>query len=268
VPGVYGPGPEAVAVADDKAAATALGPGFSLPFLRTDLTITLPQNFWVQAPRTAVELSGELRVAKERNQSFALNGAINTVRGYATYYGKKFELEEGHVIFTGSEDINPHLDITVTHAVAGYVISIHVGGTIREPAISFSSTPELSETDIISLLVIGKTSDRLTSSEQGALTNQLQQLAGGLAAARLEQAIGEQLGIDIIEITPGETLGTGTIGAGRYITQKLFVSIGQQFAGDGFRISIEYSITPRLKLELSSNDAEGTAVDILWRRDY
>jgi translocation and assembly module TamB len=193
---------------------------------------------------------------------------MDTVRGYASYYGKKFEIEEGHVIFTGSEDINPHLAITVTHTVADYVISIHLEGTIKEPVISFSSTPELSETDIISLLVIGKTTDRLTSSEQGALASQLQQLAGGLVAARLEEAIAEQLGIEIIEITPGETLGTGMISAGRYVTQKLFVSIGQQFAGDGFKISLEYSITPLLKLELSSGGTEGTAVDFLWRRDY
>jgi translocation and assembly module TamB len=268
VPGVYGPGPEAVAATDEKAASTALGAELSLAFLRVDIAIEVPQNFWVQAPRTAVELSGDLRVTKELNETFALNGSIDTVRGYASYYGKKFEIEEGHVIFTGSEDINPHLAITVTHTVADYVISIHLEGTIKEPVISFSSTPELSETDIISLLVIGKTTDRLTSSEQGALASQLQQLAGGLVAARLEEAIAEQLGIEIIEITPGETLGTGMISAGRYVTQKLFVSIGQQFAGDGFKISLEYSITPLLKLELSSGGTEGTAVDFLWRRDY
>jgi translocation and assembly module TamB len=216
-----------------------------------------------------VELKGELRVTKELGESFVLSGTIDTVRGYASYYGKRFEIEEGHVIFTGSEDMNPHLDITVTHTVADYVISIHVGGTLEEPEISFSSTPELPQTDIISLLVIGKTTDRLTSSEQGILTNQLQQIAGGVIAARLEKAIGERLGLDIIEITPGETLGAGTISAGRYLTQKLFVSIGRQFGEEaGFKIALEYSITPRLKLEVTSSDAEGTAVDFLWRRDY
>ena len=90
-----------------------------------------------------------------------------------------------------------------------------------------------------------------------------------MIATRLEQAIGERLGIDIIEITPGETLGTGAISAGRYITQKLFVSIGHQFGGEaGPKISLEYSVTPRLKLEVSSSDAGGSAVEFLWRRDY
>jgi translocation and assembly module TamB len=152
---------------------------------------------------------------KELNESLALSGTIDTVRGYASYYGKKFEIEEGHVIFTGSEDINPYLDITVTHTVADYVIRIHIGGMLEAPEISFSNTPELPQTDIISLLVIGKTTDCLTSSEQGVLTNQLQQIAGGVIAARLEKAIGERLGIDTIEITPGETLGTGATSAGR-----------------------------------------------------
>jgi translocation and assembly module TamB len=249
--------------------STTLGPELSWPFLRVDLAIEVPQNFWVQAPSTAVELSGEIRVSKELNQSFALSGAIDTVRGYASYYGKKFEIEEGHVRFTGSEEMNPRLDITITHTVADYVIRSHLGGTIKEPEISFSSTPELPQTDIISLLVVGKTTDRLTSAEQGALATQLQQLAGGVIAARLEQAIGERLGIDTIDITPGETLGTGAISAGRYLTQKLFVSIGRQFGDDGGpRISVEYSITPRLKLEVTSSDAEGSAVDFLWRCDY
>lgn len=111
--------------------------------------------------------------------------------------------------------------------------------------ISFSSTPELPETDILSLLVIGKTTDRLTSAEQGALSTQVQQIARGVIAAKLEQAIGEQLGSEIIEITPGETLGAGAISAGRYLPQKLFVSVGRR-----------------------CGDTEGTAVDFLWRRDY
>ena len=73
----------------------------------------------------------------------------------------------------------------------------------------------------------------------------------------------------LIEIIPGETLGTGAISAGRYITQKLFLFIGRQFGDEaGLKVALEYSITPRLKLEVSSSDAGGSAVEFLWRRDY
>jgi autotransporter translocation and assembly factor TamB len=122
------------------------------------------------------------------------------------------------------------------------------------------STPELPQTDILSLLVLGKTTDRLTSCEQSALSSQLQQFAGRVVAGQLEEAI---------EITPGETLGAGTVSVGRYVTQKLYISIGGRFGADGGpTVSVEYSITPRLKLEVTSSDTRGTAVDFLWRRDY
>jgi len=216
-----------------------------------------------------VELSGNPQVTKALDESFALSGSIDTVRGYTSYYGKRFEVEEGHVIFTGSEEINPQLDITVTHKVADYVIRIQPERTIKELTISFSSALELPQTNIISLLVIGKTTDRLTSSERNIFANQLQQLAGEVIAGRLEEAIAARLGVEIIEITPGETLGTGIPSAGCYLTQKLFVSSGQQFGEEaGPRIAREYGITPHLKLEVTSNDARGTAVDFLWRRDY
>jgi translocation and assembly module TamB len=237
--------------------------------LRVDLDVAISRNFWVQAPGTAVELSADVQVDKALGEPFVLSGSVTTVRGFARYYGKKFEVEAGQVTFTGSAEINPHLDVTVTHTVADYVIAIHLGGTIRQPEITFSSTPELPQTDILSLLVLGKTSDRLTGSEQSALSSQIQQFAGGVVAGRLEEAIGEGLGLDAIEITPGETLGSGTVSVGRYVSQKLYISIGGQFGADGGpAVSVEYSITPRLKLEVTSSDTRGTAVDFLWRRDY
>jgi translocation and assembly module TamB len=227
--------------------------------LRLDLNVAIDRNFWVQAPGTAVELSADLQVDEALGAPFVLSGSVTTVRGFARYYGRRFEVEE----------INPHLDVTVTHTVADYVIAIHLGGTIRQPEITFSSTPELAQTDILSLLVIGKTTDRLTSSEQNALSSQLQQFAGGVVAGRLQEAIGEGLGLGTIEITPGETLGAGTVSVGRYVSQTLYLSIGGQFGEDGGpTVSVEYSITARLKLEVTSSDTRGTAVDFLWRRDY
>lgn len=133
VAGVYGPGPEAVSSTDGGCMLAQFGSGLSLPFLRANLIIEVPQNFWVQAPGTAVELSGEIRVRKELNEAFTLNGTIDSVRGYARYYGRRFEIEEVQVIFTGSEEVNPHLNVSVTHAVPGYVVSIHLEGRLQEP---------------------------------------------------------------------------------------------------------------------------------------
>jgi autotransporter translocation and assembly factor TamB len=240
-----------------------------LPFLSADVRVTLPRNVWVQAPGTAVELSGDIKVTKEHAQPFVLSGSIATVRGFAGFYGKKFVLQEGQVTFTGSPDINPLLDVTVGHKVSDYVVTVRVEGKAKQPQIIFSSTPELPQADIISLLVLGKTTDRLTSSEQNALSSQAQQVAGSLVAGQLERALGGALGLDTVDVTAGDKLGSGSVSVGRYITQDIFMSYERDLGAEGAnKVGIEYSFSPRLKLKGSGSDTGESAVDFLWRKDY
>jgi autotransporter translocation and assembly factor TamB len=38
--------------------------------------------------------------------------------------------------------------------------------------------------------------------------------------------------------------------------------------GGGNRVSLEYSITPELKLKGSTSDNGASSIGLLWRRDY
>ena len=175
----------------------------SLPFVRADLQIDIPRNVWLQGPSTAIELSGNMRVTKDLRAPFILSGSIETVRGYASYYGKRFTVESGRVTFTGTPELNPMLDVTATQKVSEYLVSIHVTGRAQQPTLALSSTPELPQADILSLLVLGKTTDRLTKSERNSLGDTAQQLAGGVIAGELEKTLGKALGLDTIEIGSG-----------------------------------------------------------------
>jgi translocation and assembly module TamB len=268
VQGVYGPGPETVA-ANGARGNGPPRPVVPLPFLRANIHVNLPRNVWVHAPGTAIEAGGELDITKELGQPFVLSGSIATIRGFAGFYGKRFVVQQGEVTFTGTPEINPLLNVRVTHEVSDYVVTIQVEGRASKPEIVFSSTPELPQTDILSLLIVGKTSDRLTSSEQGAFSSQLQQFAGSFIAGRLEKVLGAPLGFDVVEVTPGEGLGVGGISVGRYVTQDIFLSFEREFKDEGGnKVNVEYSITPRLKLRGSSSDTGESSVDFLWRKDY
>jgi autotransporter translocation and assembly factor TamB len=119
------------------------------------------------------------------------------------------------------------------------------------------------------LLLIGKTTDRLTSSEQTAFSSQAQQVAGNLIAGQLEKTLGKELGLDTIEVTAGNQLGTGSVRVGRYVTQDIFLSYERDLSGkEGNTVGVEYSFNRRLKLKGSSSDQGETAIDLLWRTDY
>jgi autotransporter translocation and assembly factor TamB len=268
VKGVYGPGPGAVGNGEDGAPGT-LQIDVPLAFLRADLRVDIPRNAWIHGPGTAMEISGDLQLSKDLQQPFIVSGGMTMVRGFTTVYGKKFVMKEGQVTFTGSPEINPFVNITITHTVSSYLVTIHVDGRARQPQITFSSTPELDQSDILSLLIVGKTMEQLTSSEHASLSSQLGGAAGGLVAGRLQEAIGGALGLDTLTISPGDSSGAAGVSVGQYVTQDLYMSyeVGAG-KGAGNRVGVEYSINRHLKLKGSTSDKGDSAIDVLWRRDY
>jgi autotransporter translocation and assembly factor TamB len=271
VEGVYGSGPPK---ATTEAAASAASQKLSLSFLRANLQLELPRNVWVRGPGTAIELSGALTIAKELGESFVLSGTVETVRGFASFYSGRFTVERGRVSFTGSPEINPVLDVVVTRSVSDYVVSINISGRAKSPQLTLSSTPDLPQADIVTLLVVGKTSDRLTESERSGLSSRAQQIVGNVAAGELEQLLAKPFGLDTLDIQTGDRLGSGKVSVGRYITQDIFLSYEHQTGAErsgverGNRVGVEFSINRHLKVKGSSSDTGDSALDILWRIDY
>jgi autotransporter translocation and assembly factor TamB len=268
VAGVYGSGGDTVQTPEGTISSAAANQA-PLPFLRADVAVDIPRNAWVQGPGTAIEVNGQVNVKKDLNEPFLLSGTIATERGFASFYGKKFDLETGEITFTGSPEINPFLNVAATYEISDYLITIQVNERAREPRLTLSSEPELPQSDIVSLLLIGKTTDRLTNSEQKSFSDYTGQIAGGLLASQLEKTIGEPLGLDTIEIEAGDTLGTGSISVGRYVTQDLFLSYTREFgAEDSNTAGVEYNLNRSLKLKGESSDQGEAAFQFLWEHNY
>jgi len=266
VDGVYGPGPQK---ATTEAAASVEHQKPFLPFLRADVQLELPRNVSVRGPWTAVELSGALTVTKEVGEPFVLGGTVETVRGFASFYSGKFAVDQGRVTFTGTPEVNPVLDVTVTRAVSSYAVSIHVSGRAKSPQLRLSSIPDLTQADIVTLLVVGKTTDRLTASERTGLSSHAQQIVGNVAAGELEKLLAKPLGFDTLDIQTGDKLGSSKVSVGRYITQDIFLSYERQLGDEkGNKVGVEYSINRHLKVKGSSSNTGDSALDILWRIDY
>lgn len=266
VDGVYGSGPPKTRPREVTSTARQTP---SWAFLRTDVQLQLPRNVWVRGHGTAIELNGVLTVAKELGAPFVLRGTVETVRGFTSFYSGKFVLEQGRVTFTGSPGIDPALDVTVTRAVAGYVVAVNVIGRAKSPQLRLSSTPDLPQADIVTLLVVGKTTDHLTASERSGLSDRAQQIVGNVPASDLERLLARPLGLDTLDIQTGDKLGSGKVSVGRYVTQDIFLSYERRRGEEGGnKVGIEYSINHHLKVKGSSSDTGDSAVDVLWRIDY
>ena len=267
VSGVYNGDPE-----EDAAAGELEEPEPESPVVRglqTELSVRLPRNAWVVGPETAVEIQGTLLVNKGSNEPFVLGGSAQTVRGHVTYRGRKFDLERGRITFSGDDENRPILDVLARHEVSDYTIALRVEGDSSRPALTFSSSPELPEEDILSLLAFGKTIDRLSGSEKTALSSQGAAIAGNVISGILEKRLGDTLGLDTLEVEVGDELGTGSVRGGRYVTQDLFLSYERQLGEQsGNTVEVEYSLGPRVKLKGASDHKGQSSLDIFWRIEY
>jgi autotransporter translocation and assembly factor TamB len=91
----------------------------------------------------------------------------------------------------------------------------------------------------------------------------------GAVAGKAAAEVGEQLGLDSVEVEIGDDPSEARVGTGKYITQDIFLSYERQLGEEGGNtVGVEYSIKRNLKLKGSSSDTGKSAVELIWRKDY
>ena len=220
--------------------------------LRVDVDLAVERNTWVRSRDANVEVysDGPLRVSVV-GDALSLTGAINADRGEYTFLSKRFQIKRGSALFIGSPELNPTVQVTAEYVVkqptGNTNIRVLIGGTLEQPRISLESDaqPPLSQSDLLSYLAFGESSNSLlqfnqTSLSGGNLVNvasaRLAGVALGEALNQLEGDAARQLGVDVFNITPGDVpvnpgqsgfqqFITGTeLEVGRYVNPRTFMT--------------------------------------------
>lgn len=228
-------------------------------------------------PELDLALEGDLDVVKSPFGDLEVFGNINTVRGVANTLGRRFELEQGQIVFSGPPD-NPEFDVQLAYRVRredDILIRYSITGDAEEPKFSFSSEPEMELQDIISYTLFGRPFHALQSWEQGvsggaSASDQVADAALDLLLDRLQSLAADRLGVDVVEIETASQSGGGTrIKAGKFLSDRLFVALVQELGSDpNSQVIIEYLLRRNLELIITGSDDFRTGVDILWRLDY
>lgn len=233
------------------------------------IRIDIPNNAWIRRSDANIELRGWMAVTKRPSAEAALTGEIDTVRGWYTFQGKTFSIEEGRVTFTGN-DFNPLIDITAVYTVPDYVVRVKLGGTITKPTLTLESEPSLPQADILSVLLFGKPASELSRNESASLREQAIGVASSYVAGELAQSVANALGVDTLRFeTGGEGMQGASVALGKYVAPDVFVSIAHRFAKQGVQeIRIEYRVTPRWSIETSSDTLGDSGIDVFWKKRY
>ncbi len=131
--------------------------------LDLDLVVNMPNEIGIKNSKIEGDLTGRLTVKGPPNHSSIL-GSINVTKGSKIFFRDNvFDLQAGVVTFDDPSQINPGLYVTAASRVGDYDVNLILQGTSNRPELSLTSSPPLSEPDIISLLALGVPGQQLDS---------------------------------------------------------------------------------------------------------
>lgn len=241
------------------------------------LNIEIQRNTWIRSNDMRLEVRGDVDIVKT-GPYFELFGELRIVRGHYILYGKKLNIKESEVIFEGGEKLDPTLNFNAEYVYRGSdrekrYLDLMVTGKLSEPEISFKlDEAEITETDGISVLLFGATSDEMGYGEQNGLVGSIGSNAvASLITSQLSRTIGAQLNLDMIEVTATENWKSAAFVVGKYITNDIFVIYERGFGEEEGNeitpetITVEYELNDKLFLRLQSGNSITSGVDVILK---
>jgi autotransporter translocation and assembly factor TamB len=294
-----------------------LGPEFSNVFLDSlridDLELEMGSDVWLRSNEANIQLGGAARLSKRRNQ-YLVSGTLQALRGtYRLKLGpvtREFVVAQGTVHYFGTPDQDAALDIEAKHVVhpvptasqrstEDITVVAHITGSLLVPKVTLEAERrELSQTELISYLLFGKSSVDL-GGDQGGIADQraVVQSALALLSGEIEQTIvSGGVPVDYVEIRPGgggagaPLLGWqfavgGQLGAKTFLVVNAGFCEGRQVGvSNTLGLSLQFRISPEWRTEASfepvqtcadpTSEAQGNTLprqvglDLFWERRY
>ncbi len=245
-------------------AVDSRAPGGNLVPVNLDLALLMPRRVFLRGGGLDSEWSGNLGVTGTA-QNPVVSGALQPVRGVFTFFGKQFSLNTGSVRFNGSADFDPILNLPLEYRGSDFTAELTISGSASKPKLLLSSRPAMPESEIVSRVLFDRDSGTLT-------TTQKLQLASALASVRnsnlgVIERTRDRLGLDVLSLNESDSQNA-TVTAGRYLTERVYLEVGQGADRADSSATVEVEISPNVRLQTGTRGGDAGRVGLQWRWDY
>ncbi len=227
-----------------------------------DLLIAAPNQIFLRGRGIDAELGGEIRLGGT-TAAVIPSGAFELVRGRIDILGKRLVLSRADLELEGS--FIPLIRISASSENDGIISYVNVDGPADDPVVSFTSTPDLPQEEVLSQLLFGRGLQHLSPLQALQLANAVATLAGR-GGEGLVNRLRQGFGLDDLDITTSDD-GSAALRAGKYLSENVYteVEVGQ---GGTSRINLNLDLREGVTLEARVGADGETGVGIFLERDY
>lgn len=229
---------------------------------RLDLVINAPNRVFIRGRGVDAELGGSLQVQGTTRNAIPI-GHLELIRGRVDLLGKRFDLTEGLVELQGS--LIPVIRLVAETEQGGITTRVIIDGEVRDPDITFESSPELPEEEVLSQLLFGQGLDNISPLQAAQLANAIATLAGRGGEGIIGN-LRNQVGLDDLDLATDDD-GNVQVRAGKYLSENLYsdVSVG---ADGKSSINLNLDVTRSLTARGSVGTDGDSTLGLYFERDY
>jgi translocation and assembly module TamB len=229
--------------------------------LRIGLNVDLGQRLRLRGRGIDTRLVGKLAATSPQSR-LSLNGEVRTADGQYAAYGQKLNIERGIIAFSGAAE-NPHLDILAIRPNLDVEVGVQIEGTAQAPRVRLVSTPEMSEYDKLSWLVIGRAPEGLGQTDIALLQRAALALLAGEGQGLDAQLLGT-LGIDefsLRQVESGDVRET-VVSLGKQLSRRWYVGYERSVNDTTGSWQLIYRAARRFTLRAQSG--QDNSLDAIW----
>ena len=171
------------------------------------------------------DITGDIITADEPDRPTTALGELRVVQGQYSIYRQDLNIERGRLIFASSPLDNPGLDMRAVRRTGDVLAGVLARGTLKSPELTLFSEPGMSDTDILSYLMLGRPADQARRSD-GELLYQAATSLGAAGGELLAKKIGGVFGIQDVSIQTGATSQDTSLVIGTYLSPRLYINYG------------------------------------------
>jgi translocation and assembly module TamB len=198
---------------------------------------------------------------------------------------QNYDLVSGKIIFSNPSRIEPFFDVdaqtSIRTSLGDYRVRAVVTGTPARLAVRFTSDPQLTEAQIISLLATGTLPPSATpgapggstASSDASVTQAARDLLAGLATDALTSRTKEFFRLDRLQIDAnfqGSSFTGPRVTIGKTIGKNFTATIAYQFGSANNAqqqvISLEYEISPTAFLQAVQDEYGVYSIELMFRK--
>ena len=211
-----------------------------------NLALSLGDRLQLRGRGIDTALKGDLQITSPGGL-LAVRGNVRTAGGQYVAYGQKLDITRGEIFFTGPVS-DPRLDILAVRPNLDVVVGVAITGTALAPHVRLMSEPEMSDSDKLSWLMLGRAPETVGGADTALLQQAAMALLAGEGEAPSDQVL-KRLGLTDFTVgqkADADNVKQTVVSLGRQVSKRVYIGYERGVNAAAGNWQLIYRIAQRL----------------------